>query len=576
MSIIHVRQIEKFLLKEFAEKIDMSDADGYQNKHSHLFLSRALGAYAVHLLAHVAIDDAASCVVDGSNDNGIDAIHIDESNNRLYVVQAKWIASGKGEPDLGSIKKFTDGIVDLINLKFDRFNEKIAQQQSKVMRALEDPSFRMSVVLVHTGVDGPAPHAMRDLNDLIESLNDANEVVELDVIKQTHLHRGLMANVHGEPISIDITMSSWGKKSEPYSAWYGQVSAKQIAEWWNIHHDRLFSKNLRGVLAETDINSEIRNSLLESPELFWYFNNGITLVAEKIEKALAHSGTNEFAALSCTDVSVVNGAQTVGTIGRYSTNPLSNLDQVTVPVRVISIGDSESEFGKRITRSNNRQNRIESRDFVALDEEQIRIQEELAADGLSYQLLRVGEFVPAETAFDVVEVTVALACATADGGLAVQLKREISKLWEDLERAPYKRLFNPSVSGLYVWRCVRTQRLIDTALNELASSKNSLPQLQGVIVHGNRIISALVFSELQSRKFSNPGFGFEKSVSPDAVKQHCVGFANRLSSGIEENYSSVPLPTLFKNAKKCQELIALCQDEDSHALRQMALDFYGG
>lgn len=199
MSIIHVRQIEKFLSAEFFEKIDMSDIQSHSDNHLHILINRALSAFSIHLLTHVTIDDALSCLVDGADYNGINAIHLDKSKNRLYVVHSKWIASGKGEPDLGSVQNFANGITDLVNFKFDRFSDKINKQKQNIINALEDPSFRMSVVLVHTGVGGPAQHAMRDLDDLIESLNDANEIVELEVLTQTHLHRGLTARIQGDP-----------------------------------------------------------------------------------------------------------------------------------------------------------------------------------------------------------------------------------------------------------------------------------------------------------------------------------------------------------------------------------------
>lgn len=69
-------------------------------------------------------------------------------------------------------------------------------------------------------------------------------------------------------------------------------------------------------------------------------------------------------------------------------------------------------------------------------------------------MYKSGEASPTtSTGFDLVEATVARACIQTDVTLAVQAKREIGKLWDDIEKPPYKILFNPSVSGPHSLAC---------------------------------------------------------------------------------------------------------------------------
>lgn len=68
-------------------------------------LSRSLAAFAVEKLADVTPAQAANAVVDGGNDNGLDAIHFDRQKNILWVVQSKI----GGAPDMAENKKFCDG-----------------------------------------------------------------------------------------------------------------------------------------------------------------------------------------------------------------------------------------------------------------------------------------------------------------------------------------------------------------------------------------------------------------------------------------------------------------------------------
>ena len=83
--------------------------------------------------------------------------------------------------------------------------------------------------------------------------------------------------------NIDIDFINWGKISEPYCAYYGQVYAADIADWYNKYKEKISSKNIRGFKGETAINERIIDTLLTVPENFFYFNNGITMICKDIK-----------------------------------------------------------------------------------------------------------------------------------------------------------------------------------------------------------------------------------------------------------------------------------------------------
>ena len=180
---------------------------------------------------------------------------------------------------------------------------------------------------------------------------------------------------------------------------------------------------------------------------------------------------------------------------------------------MISLESSAPNFGEDVTRTNNRQNRIENRDFVTLDPEQNRIKTELAIDGVDYHVMRAESFAKSEKSFDLVESTTALACASAKPHLVVQLKREIGRLWDDLTKAPYKELFNPSVPGLFVWRCVQVQRKIDAALERIVKRPETLGRDFGIAIHGNRLVASMVFKKIGTARFSEPDFKFDEATT---------------------------------------------------------------
>ncbi len=86
----------------------------------------------------------------------------------------------------------------------------------------------------------------------------------------------------------------------------------------------------------------------------------------------------------CNDLRVVNGAQTVGAIAHAAQKNPAAVANVRVPFRLISLEQCPPDFGKKVTRYNNTQNRIDRRDFVALDIEKERIRGELILEGVTY------------------------------------------------------------------------------------------------------------------------------------------------------------------------------------------------
>jgi len=86
MSEIHLRQIKSYLKKTFNNLIDLAD---YQNKSETdrelVFLTRSLAAFPLIALAEISPQEASKSIVDGRQDNGIDAIYIDKREKVMYI-----------------------------------------------------------------------------------------------------------------------------------------------------------------------------------------------------------------------------------------------------------------------------------------------------------------------------------------------------------------------------------------------------------------------------------------------------------------------------------------------------------
>ena len=167
MSVIHVTQISKKVNELFSDHIDASDLKDSDPQREIKILTRCLAAYAVYFSTGCSAEESSQAVVDGGDDNGIDAIHYSLPLKQMTIVQSKWNQSGVGEPDSGEVGKFCRGVKDLFNLNFERFNSRVIKKQIQIEQALAEFDTRYELILIDTGNQGLAIHSQRLIDDLL-------------------------------------------------------------------------------------------------------------------------------------------------------------------------------------------------------------------------------------------------------------------------------------------------------------------------------------------------------------------------------------------------------------------------
>lgn len=563
MSIIHINQIANKIKPLFEKHINCDDLKQNDPSYDEKLLTRCLAAYAVYLALDCTVAEAGNSVVDGSNDNGIDAIYYSALNKKMVIVQSKWSKEGKNEPKSGDVSKFCDGIKDLFNTEFDRFNDKVRAKSNFIETALNEYDTKYEIILIDTHITADlAEHATRKINDLLAEMNNTGEDSQEQIVTYRRLFQGkvyksLARNSGDDPIDLELNLTNWGIVSEPYKAFYGIVTGDEIADWWGNYGVKLFDKNIRQVLGMTDVNAEIKSTIENNQSDFWYFNNGITIICDNIEKSKMGGSSREYGQFKLTNVAIVNGAQTVSTIGRYEVSTQRSLEELKVHLRVISLNETPSNFGEQVTRTNNRQNRIENRDFVTQDPEQLRIKTELIIEDIEYSIMRSESFESSDQAFDLSEATISLVCSKNKTSLTAQAKRGIGKFYESLEKGIYKEIFNQSVQGVYVYNCVKVNRIIERVISEeIQKLSKKSGKKYGTLVHGNRIISQLTFHKLGAGNKLNT-LDFEPN--DEDITRVTLDMIGQVEQQLEEQFPENILGTLFKNTSKCTSIVKAIQ-----------------
>lgn len=552
MSTLHISHIKNDVLKYFDGIVDVSDLNTSDVGFEVNKLSRALSAYAILTLCEADTESIAKNIVDGSEDNGIDCFYFDSSKFTMYLVQSKWDQDGKGSPSVGDVKKFTDGIRDLVNLRFERFNSKLNAHRKEIEAVLENPNVKYVAVLVYTGINNLAEPVQREFEDLLEEMNDATDIFSVEILNQSRLHSCISKKLGNEPINQIIELKNWGMIEEPKKAFYGQINGYALAKLWGDYKEKLFAKNIRNMLGDSDVNTEIKETILSEPELFWYYNNGITIIADSIKKSMEGGGNKDFGKFTCSNISIINGAQTVSTLGKASLENMDKVSNTYIQCRIIESESIFNELSDRITKTNNRQNKIENRDFASQDIQQKRIKEELLPEGYNYIIQRTENLNKDEFSIDLQEATTALVCASGDIKLVVQLKREIGKLWENISKPPYTKIFNAGTNSVFLLHSVLIQREIDKAINKAVSVNELSGYDKAIYNYGNRLIAAKIFSEIPKKQIESQSFAVQSFSNEFLEKVKVIHDA--IQNHISTNYTNAMLPPFFKNFTKIEDV----------------------
>ncbi len=553
MAKPQVTQTKVLLDKLYNGKIDMSDySKKSEEERKNAFYSRALAAFYLYIKAHITVEQSIKSITDGFDDNGIDAIYYDESQSTLYLVQSKLLNEGKGEPETGEMMKFQRGVMDLIDEKFDHFNEKTLKHEESIKDATQDRNTKLIIAIAYTG-KGFSVHNTRIRDELMASLNDTTDWAFFDDFNMRAIYSCLLAATSSNPIDYDINLINWGFIEEPFKTYYGQVSAYELAKMYRNEGKKLFNENIRSFIGLSTINTDILKTIQHEPENFIYFNNGVTMICSEIVPIPGKSINKITGGFHCKGVQIVNGAQTVGSLGTALNDYAEQLNKCTVFLRLIPLQDTPEDFGNRLTKASNNQNKIEKKDFVSLDPVQNTLRTELALVGITYHFKRTDEIItPDANNCTLEEATVSLACNNASVYNAVTAKREIGKLWEDINSEPYTLLFNESLKGSVMWNSIKVYREVSKYLNATKISK--IQREKSTYTYGNYFILNIMFNIIPKDKIMNPNSDLDIYLNSESFKtllQKVIDNAYNLSTLY---YQTSLIHQLYRNFTKCIDL----------------------
>lgn len=556
MTKIIVDQIAQKVKELFEEKIDKADLNQHSNNnYEDMLVSRCLAAYAINLIGGASIEDSVFAITDGSDDNGIDALYFNPNTKRIIFVQSKYIKDGISEPKDDEIKTFRDGIYDFLDGKYSKFNQKI-NTKSDVISAAKQFGVKFDIVLIYTSKDELAKHAKTTIDEMMDALNQdgpKDEIFKFHKISKGKIIDALSYSVSKHNVDLDFVIKDWGLIREPFLSYYGKISGDKIGEWYNQFGELLFNDNIRKMLGPTQVNEGIQHTANNEPIHFWYYNNGITLLAESIEKSKENRDNRDFGIFKASKASIVNGAQTVSVLGKLFIEGIS-LEKIEIPFRVIEIPIQNSQFKDLVTKNNNTQNTILPKDFISQDQFQIELQKQLKIMEIEYNIKRNENFRSSKTNFDIDEVIEALVMTSQMPNLAANFKKEVGRFYV-IGKNPYNIIFNPSVSVYKIINSVEFLRKlkldIPIACSELDTEEPDLYKLHQLSDYGTLIIGQVCYKKFTSKNTNEfTSKKFESFWTVDEIKK----IIRDMCFFCKAHYNNKYLVHLFQNVDRCSEI----------------------
>ena len=312
-------------------------------------------------------DDAATRddITDGADDKQIDAVIVDDAEQRILVVQGKFISSGNVDAEpLREVLAAWVGLQDLSALQ-KNFNDRLKKKVEAIRTALDD-DYRVDFELLTTGILTDAAKA--DLTAYADKFSEFDSFAASLHLVDTPTIETRLAEAEARvlpAIRHTITLDPAKTLSMDLPGARTVIAAVPLRECLNlpgITDGKLFAKNVRQSLGSSNkVNRELSRTIhSDKVRDFFFYHNGITALCDAMTLSPDRSS------LTVDGLSVVNGCQSLNTIYSASERIRSHESKdAHVLFRFYEIKDRT--FGDRISINTNSQSVVKPRDLRSND-----------------------------------------------------------------------------------------------------------------------------------------------------------------------------------------------------------------
>ena len=375
-----------------ANLLDWGNVDGACTQiQQSLRLSSKREAFTLLCISNtlkIDFDEARGCVTDGGNDRGIDGVYLDERQGRrvIHLFQMKYHTNFSPNvrnfpsTEIDKILSFLNDCFDQAKSLLNTCNPLLQQKVNDIWDFVQAGHSQVEVHLCSNGGRLQDDQRSRFEASITRFKTCTLKEVDLDSLSDDLSHQ---VGVERE-ISLHVVEEQAFERTDgSVRALIGTVRADDLIAALTDPSNptqldtHLFEENVRVYLGEqNEINRRIFDTAIsDEAGLFWYYNNGITIVCERF----SYQSSYRNAPLRLRNPQVVNGGQTSHALFQASKANFASLKKIRLLVRVIETQDKS--FYAKVAEATNSQTPIRSRDLRSNDPTLLRLEASLLARG---------------------------------------------------------------------------------------------------------------------------------------------------------------------------------------------------
>jgi hypothetical protein len=284
-----------------------------------------------------------------------------------------------------------DGPERVEKARVDRAFKQLAGFYSKAQLSLHtrmeevEPAFELAqkIHLQHQQNDGFSRVRLFLLTDGVVNISRLPDAPELGVADVTlhvwdleRLFRWYGSGRDREAIDVDLTDAGlppvncleFDQPGADYVSYLAIFPAEVLVSVYGRYGPRLLERNVRSFLqVRGEINKGIRATILEEPDRFFAYNNGLTATASEIEVEQGPEGALRIRRI--VDLQIVNGGQTTASLFRAVLRDKADVSRIAVQVKLNRVREARAldELVGHISKFANSQNKVSVSDLSAND-----------------------------------------------------------------------------------------------------------------------------------------------------------------------------------------------------------------
>ena len=379
-QVLETMNLDEFR-KEILENVSAQAAANQEFRHS------AFVEHCLRLLEDAdEVADVQTCFYRGTGsknrNSGIDAYSFDEADGSVRL----FIGDFGGTDEIGSLTQ-SDAKAWFSRIQTfceDSFSGKLTRETEESAPAYALASLlhqnqaaitRMRLYLLS---DSLISTRIRDLPETIIS----GKTADLHIWDVSRFFRVFESRTGRDDLEVDFNALFPGGlqcirasvDSTQYQAYLCVIPGDALAAIYETYGSRLLEGNVRSFLTVSGkVNKGIRNTILQRPDMFFAFNNGIACTASSVE--VSNHGTG-LRILKAADLQIVNGGQTTASLASALGNDRASLKSVFVQMKLSVVAPEQAgEVIPEISRCANSQNKVSEADFFSNHEFHRRIEQ---------------------------------------------------------------------------------------------------------------------------------------------------------------------------------------------------------